>query len=265
MALLHFNWRLGYVVAAASLWLLAGMLLALGAARPDQPPPVRLSLGPPPGGLWLPGELRAVEESAGLLTLTLALPPQVPREIRGEQGRPLKELPPGLEVNFVERRSAEPRETVPRIALQSGSSKPLKLPGGRALVLAENYVVKYGRGGVRVLKRTPELTRERIKRWLEREERQAPPEPERPLQKRWRKGPGGAEPPVEGNGPPAQDGTKPPRPPAKAEPPRPPDGHKPPQPPAGSPPPPPAGSSSPPGPPPEGTGRSGGQPPGRGY
>jgi hypothetical protein len=199
MPLLIFNRRLAWVVAAAMLWILAGLMLALGGSPPRGPqdqPPFRFSLGPPPGGLWLPGDLRSIVEEQDKLVITLELPPGAPRELRGPGGEPPQQLPAGLEVRFVDRPPAKATPSPPEIILKSGSAEPLQLPGGRLLTFTDKWVVKYGRGGVRVLERSPELGRERLKRWLKWEQRQPPPPPPPGLPRPGRQpGPAGGKPP----------------------------------------------------------------------
>jgi hypothetical protein len=204
MPLLIFNRRVAWVMTAAVLWMLAGLTLALGGPPPrgpQEPSLFKFSLGPPPGGLWLPGDVRSIVEEPDKLTLTLEVPPDAPHDLRGPGGEQAPPLPAGLELRFVDRPPMDTRPGPPEVILNSGPAEPIALPGGRLLTLTDEWVVKYGRGGVRVLRRTPELGRERLKRWLKWEQQQPPPPR-----------PGGPpRPPDQQFGPP--DGNPPPGPP----------------------------------------------------
>jgi len=213
MPILNFNRRLGWVVAAALLWMLAGLTLALGGPpprRPHEQPPFGFSFGPPPGGLWLPGDVRSIVEEPDKLVITLEVPPGAPRDVRGPRGEQAEQLPRGLEVRFVDRPLAGAQPAPPEVILKSGYAQPIVLPGGRLVTLTDKWVVKYGNGGVRIIQRTPELNREHLKRWLRWEEQQPPPpRPGAPA------GPDGLGGPGQQLGPP--DGERPPCPPRQPD------------------------------------------------
>jgi hypothetical protein len=100
--------------------------------------------------------------------LTLALPPDAPRELRGPHGEQGAKLPADLELNFID---ADPRLSgPPEVILLEGPRPPRELPGGRQLVITSRYIVKFGRGGVRVIPRPVDMTREKLQRWLEKDE-----------------------------------------------------------------------------------------------
>jgi len=199
---LRYNRRLFWIALAAALWMCCGMLLALGAARrPGEWPPVKFSVGLPEGGLWLPGMLQRIEEQPDRLLLTLAVPPGAKRELRGPHGEPGPKLPADLELHFVD---ADPRQAgPPEVILLEGPRPPRELPGGRQIVITSRYIVKFGRGGVRVIPRPADMTREKLKRWLEKDEemlrrrRQQDGQPGGPPN-----GPGQGLPPGEEPGPP---------------------------------------------------------------
>ncbi|HES58054.1 MAG TPA: hypothetical protein ENO21_01335, partial [Firmicutes bacterium] len=178
LALLSYNRRLGLLAAAAAFWALIGIAASLGMVRgEDQPPPLSVSLGVPPGGVVLPGELVAIEQSDGVLSLTIGRPPNAP------EGLPAAaELPDDIAVDFVTvepRGPGQMRRQPPRISLGPGEQRPRRLPGGDHLLLADKYAVRFGRGEVRVFPRPAERGGEFLRRMFGRERGPGPRE-ERP-------------------------------------------------------------------------------------
>lgn len=149
MAILGYNRRLGLVVAIAALWALVGMGATLGMVRGGKnPPPLSVSLGVPPGGVLLHGELIAAEQSGGKLKLTIGRPANAP----GEE----PSLPDDIEVTYqtLERRPpGGPRRQPPQIDFGLGVERPRRLPGGDHLLVGERYAIKFGRGEIRVFPR----------------------------------------------------------------------------------------------------------------
>lgn len=157
MSLWIYSRRLAWVVIPAALWAAIGLFLALGAGRPGTAgeQPLGLRLGLAEGGLRLPGQVLRVSEREDGLHITLA--------VRAEAQPDAPELPVGVFVEFVT--SDRPPIEPPLIELGS-SGHVLRLPGGRILALTADYVLRFGREDLRIVPRPPQLTGERLRRWL---------------------------------------------------------------------------------------------------
>ena len=168
-----YNRRLAWVVIPAVVWAAIGLFLALGAGRPgvEGEQPLGLRLGLAEGGLRLPGQVLEVIEGDDGLHITLA--------VRADARPDLPELPAGVSVEFV---TPTGPPTGPPLIELAPSGHVIKLPGGRVLALTDDYVLKFGREDLRIVPRPPQLTGERLKRWLHEQgdKGHEAPRPERP-------------------------------------------------------------------------------------
>ena len=202
MEILSYNRRLAWVVVPLALWALFGSALAIGAGRrPDDKGPFHVRVGLPEGGLWLPGHLISVTETAEMLTIRIGVRP-------GENPR-IDHSHDDLSIEVVEfpgKPEGEPQ-------IQVLSSEVHLTRGGRGAALAEKYVIKFDRWHLQLVPRGPELTDEQFRRGIEQYFRDG--ERRRPMGQRGR-GPGGADnreppPPPEGGRPERGAGPTPPR------------------------------------------------------
>ncbi|GEM_PF-2229478 len=152
-----YNRRLAWVVIPTVVWAAIGLFLALGAGRPggSGEQQLGLRLGMAEGGLRLPGQVTELSEREDGLHITLA--------VRAEARPDLPELPAGVFVEFV---TPDSPPTEPPLIELGPSGHVLRLPGGRVLALTDDYVLRFGREDLRIAPRPPQLTGERLRRWL---------------------------------------------------------------------------------------------------
>lgn len=193
MALLSYNRKLLWVVIPAVVWAWLGLALALGP-----PPgrggirgegPVRLGIGPAGEGVFIAGALKRAAEVDDRLVLTMELAPGAVREVLGRGDQPVRNLPPGLAVEYVAP-GALPAGP-PQFNLRSGQRNARRLPSGAHGVLTSRFLLKYEERGVRVIPRPFDMPpprgdgwpgRERLRdrvreRMQERQDRRRPPQP----------------------------------------------------------------------------------------
>lgn len=158
MPILRFNRRLLWTVLGCICWaylVLGAALAQVGAERypaAASAPGLRLRL--PPGALLLPGRLIEVREDAGQLNITLAVREKQDGVARGRDGEPLSELPPGLHVDYLTEQQLAGSAVAgspPHIATLSGQDRPLRLPGGKEVIVAQDFYLSLNRHGVALI------------------------------------------------------------------------------------------------------------------
>jgi hypothetical protein len=157
--ILRHNRRLRWTAVAAAAWAMLGIAASLAHAdgsppfpegRPGGPgPQFGLHLRLPPGSVALPGRLVEVREEPGLLHITLAVPEGQARTLLGAQGEPLTNLPEGVQLEFLTPQAAAGRELT--ISTLQGGDHPLRLPGGREVIVGERYFVGLGPRGAALI------------------------------------------------------------------------------------------------------------------
>ncbi|MBN2082045.1 hypothetical protein JW859_07540 [bacterium] len=197
MWLLAYNRKLAWVVVPAAVWAVLGLSLALGVPGPGGGPG-GMHLGAPDGGIWLHGHLISLAEQDDGLHVVLAAPP-------GEPFVP--PLPDRLFVEIVEAGPDTLNQT-PEIDLPE-ANQIMRLRGNRAIVLTQDFIVRFGRGDLRIAPRPRELRGELVRRWFE-QQRQRDERPGR-MEPPPGRGPRGNGPP--GEGPPGWSEGEPPLPP----------------------------------------------------
>lgn len=159
MALLGYNRKLLWVVLPAMLWAWLGLATALapppGQRPPGGDPPVRMGIGPAVGGVYLPGMVKRVVETPGLLTITIEVAPDAPRDVFGSDMLSASHMPPGLKVEYVSPGELAPGP--PELKLMGEMRQGKRLPGGASGILTENYLLKLDKRGVRIMPRPFEL------------------------------------------------------------------------------------------------------------
>jgi len=190
MWLLAYNRKLAWVVVPAAVWAVLGLSLALGVPGPGSGPG-GIYFGAPDGGLWLRGQLVSLSEQDDGLHITLAVPPDSP---------PIEELPDRLYIETVAAGPETMHET-PAIDLPD-QRQIMRLRGNRAIVLTEDFVVRFGRGDLRIAPRPAKLRGELARRWLEQQRQREDGPGGRGPRRPGRKG--------MGEGPPGPPGEEPP-------------------------------------------------------
>lgn len=157
MTILGYNRKLAWAAIAAVIWALLGLSLALGiSGPPGEQLRAGLRLGMPEDGVRLRGHVVSMVEEQDGLHLTLAAPRPLP---------PTPELPPRLFVETV----VEPAPWRIKPELKLGAdARTRELPGDRHIAVTADFILFYGHGDVRVIKRPPELTGDRLREWLRR-------------------------------------------------------------------------------------------------
>ncbi len=161
-ALLGYNRKLGWVVVPALLWACLALALALGAVQ----------VGPPPGGMIVPGRVLRVAETAGRLILQMGYLEEQRPFIERWQRDILSQLPENLAVEFsVLERSEYRQPLTPEFQLRDPASEPHRFPSQREVVLTQEYILLIsprearllprGRDSEAVLRRLLEERRER--------------------------------------------------------------------------------------------------------
>lgn len=139
-------------------WSMLGLMLAVSAgARGDGPPPVDVRFGPVEGGLYLPGRLLSLTETAGRLRVEIGVRPGMVPEVDNPHD--------DLEIEFIE--LTEPAQGPPRIEMPG--SDAIQLSQFRGAALSAAYVIKYGPTHISITVRPEQMTSEQFHRILRRD------------------------------------------------------------------------------------------------
>jgi hypothetical protein len=166
MFLLRHNRRLLWAVLGAAAWAYLGIAAALAQAggdvgaggprpyggRADQHerggrPGLHLRL--PPGAVRLPGRVVEVSEQGGRLHIALEVKDEAARVLRGAMGEELEQGPPDVDIEYLTPQEAAGREL--SVSTQAGETAPLRLPGGKQVVVGENWFVGLNRQGAALI------------------------------------------------------------------------------------------------------------------
>jgi hypothetical protein len=103
----------------------------------------------------LPGHIVSVSEQADELRIVMGVRDLAAGRTLGPDGEEVKNLPPGVRVEYVADSTlqAQPdgRFGPPQISTQEGQDKPLRLPGGREVVVGQRYFLNLRREGVELI------------------------------------------------------------------------------------------------------------------
>jgi hypothetical protein len=131
-ALLGYNRKLAWVIVPALLWACLALALALGAVQ----------VGPPPGGMVVPGRLLRVEESKANLKLVVGYIAEQNPHVERWQREIGSKLPEDLIVEFSVVQPGELRRSgSPDFQLLEPAIEPRQFPGGREVVLTQKYIM----------------------------------------------------------------------------------------------------------------------------
>jgi hypothetical protein len=174
---LRFNRKLLWVALPAVLWAYLGLFAALAQGGPPGQPPLGLRLRLPPGSLELPGRLVEVRETPGQLYIALEAGPDSPRQALDPQGQPVKDLPPGVQIDFLPPSQATGRMLT--VQTLRGQTRPIELPGPghRQFIECEQYIIGLGPRGAALIPNEGRAA-EWMDRLLERRGADGPPRPD---------------------------------------------------------------------------------------